>query len=183
MFVDIEYISLLLSSQEIAALKEKSWASKETQLMIVTLKLSPDGDLSGTIISSSVFLPTSLPRLSDWWADFYPLLSGFYTAKSLNTRTARKNAYLSQPRKTSCRLNPTSPFTSTSGRKYFPSHYPVRHNFSGQEHFIPLFLLSTARHLVGMALCLTSHVVRRGMKSRAISLCLRMWSKASFAPK
>lgn len=28
------------------------------------------------------------------------------------------NAYLSQQRKTSCKLSPTSPFTSTSGRKY-----------------------------------------------------------------
>lgn len=46
-----------------------------------------------------------------------------------------------------------------------------------------LSVSSIARHLVGMALCLTSHAVRQGMKSRAISLCLRILSRASFAPK
>lgn len=46
-----------------------------------------------------------------------------------------------------------------------------------------LSLLSIARHLVVMALCLTSHAVSQGMKSRAISLCLRTLSRASSAPK
>lgn len=71
--VDIEYISLLSSSQEIAALKGKSWVSKGTLSMIVMLKLSPGGALSGTIISYSVnvlhpqthhFLPQTFSLIS-----------------------------------------------------------------------------------------------------------------------
>lgn len=45
------------------------------------------------------------------------------------------------------------------------------------------FLLSIAPHPVGMELCLTSRAVRQVMKSRAISLCLRILSRESFAPK
>lgn len=44
-------------------------------------------------------------------------------------------------------------------------------------------LLSIALHLVGMVLCLTSHAVSQGMMLRAISLCLRMLSRESSAPK
>lgn len=38
---------------------------------------------------------------------------------------ATRTAYLSQQRKTSYKLNRTLPFTSTSGRKYFLSFFPI----------------------------------------------------------
>lgn len=54
-------------------------------------------------------------------------------------------AYLSQQRKTSCKLSPTSPFTSTSGRKYLLPHYPARRCFSGRQPLISFsFIHSTA---------------------------------------
>lgn len=55
-----------------------------------------------------------------------------------------RTAYLSQQRKTSCKLNRTLPFTSTSGRKYsFLFFFPLL--FTHQQHFRSLLLIySTA---------------------------------------
>lgn len=46
-----------------------------------------------------------------------------------------------------------------------------------------LLILPIARHLAEMGLFLISPAVRLGMKLRATSLCLRMLSRASYAPK
>lgn len=47
----------------------------------------------------------------------------------------------------------------------------------------PFSVFFKARHLVGMALCSTSHAARQGTMSSTISLCLRTLSRASSAPK
>lgn len=126
--------------QEIAVLKGRSWALKATLLMIATLKSSPEGDLFGRnrSCSSSMFL-------SQFWK--YPALlpdpvcrtlfisltchlfslSGFCTASCLSTMMAQTTVYLSQQRKTNCKSNLTSPFTSTSGggiRCFLSPHSP-----------------------------------------------------------
>lgn len=138
-------------------------------------------------------------------------LSGFCTVSCSSTMMAQTTVYSSQRKKTNCGSNLTSPFTFTSGgsiRCFLSPRSPL-HKLSS---FIPvlsisqinqcldrccpssfethglsisclLFLLSKARHHAGMGLCLISHAVKRGMKWMATSLCLRMLSRASSAPK
>lgn len=114
--------------QEIAVSKGRSWALKETLLMIATLKSSPEGDLFGRNRSRPLSMFLKIPRCSCRpiiYKSNSPsaFLSGFCTVSCSSTMTAQTTVYLSRQRTTNCKSNLTSPFTSISGEtiRYFLS--------------------------------------------------------------